>query len=59
MTVRKCLAMVKDKCNCVLFAKGDDCATDVIRYDCKFSKSQREMGAKEKVLDGYAAYCEC
>jgi hypothetical protein len=59
MTVKKCLRKVKNQCNCVLFAKGEDCATDVIRNKCNFTKKQRRRGAKEKVLDRYANYCEC
>jgi hypothetical protein len=42
-----------------LFAKGDDCPTDVIRDDCSFSKIQRERGAGKRVLKLYASYCEC
>ena len=59
MTVKECLRKVKNQCNCVLFAKGDDCAVDVIRNKCGFSKQQRKKGAKERVLDKYAKYCEC
>lgn len=59
MTVNQCLKKVKNQCNCVLFAKGDDCAVDVIRNVCGFSQQQRKKGAKERVLDKYAKYCEC
>jgi hypothetical protein len=57
MTVKECLRKVKNQCNCVLFAKGDDCAVDVIRDKCDFSSNQRKN--KERVLDKYAKYCEC